>query len=198
MTRRERLSLGLGLAVAVTAGAYLYLVEPMLTRQREAAEFVSAREATLTRRRLLVGGRERLEAEAAATAAKVESMASRLLLPGPTAAVAASELQRTIKAMAAEANAEMRSERVLPAVEMSGLQEVGVELTVAGTVRETIGFLRRIERPMRLLVVKDVKIRLVAPGQARELLTTLVVAGYLRVGSTGSRPGEVPSPGGST
>jgi hypothetical protein len=197
MTRRERLSLGLGLAVVVTAAAHLYLVEPMLTRRAETADLVSAREAALTRRRLLVASREHLEIQAAATAAKVEGVATRLL-PGPTAAVAASELQREVKAMAAEANAEMRSERVLPAVEMGGLQEVGVELTVAGTLRETIGFLRRIERPMRLLVVKDVKIRLVAPGQARELLTTLVVSGYLRAGSTGSRPGEPPPSGGST
>jgi hypothetical protein len=197
VTQRERIGIGFCLAVAVSVGSYLTVVEPMLTRQREAAELVPAREAVLARRRLLVGSRERLIAELTVTRSRVEGMAERLL-PGPTAPLAASELQRIVKEMAAEARADMRSERVLPAAEMGGLQEIGLELTVAGTIRETIGFLHRIEGASRLLTVKDVKIRLVAPGQPRELLTTIVLSGYLRPGSTPAQVSETAGREGST
>jgi Tfp pilus assembly protein PilO len=67
----------------------------------------------------------------------------------------------------------------MPPVDLAGLQEVPIELTVAGTIRETVGMLYQIERTPRLLTVKDVKLRVVAVGQPRGLLTTIVVAGYL-------------------
>jgi Tfp pilus assembly protein PilO len=62
---------------------------------------------------------------------------------------------------------------------VAGLQEVPIELTVAGSLRDTVALLAQIERTNRLLTVKDVKVRVVAVGQPRELLTTLTVAGYL-------------------
>jgi len=84
-----------------------------------------------------------------------------------------------VKDVAAGANVDVRSERVLPATDVAGLQEVPIELTVAGSIRDTVALLSRIERTSRLLKVKDVKVRVVAVGQPRELLTTLTVAGYL-------------------
>jgi len=74
---------------------------------------------------------------------------------------------------------DVRSERVLPPAELAGFQEVPIELTVAGSIRDTVDLLFRIERTSRLLTVKDLKVRVVAVGQPRELMTTLVVAGYL-------------------
>ena len=39
--------------------------------------------------------------------------------------------------------------------------------------------LSKIEQTVRLFTVKDIKVRVVALGQPGELMTTLVVAGYL-------------------
>src|SRR5215472_6408380 len=86
---------------------------------------------------------------------------------------------RLIEELAGAANVDVRSERVLPPAELAGLQEVPIELTVAGSIRDTVDLLFRIERTSRLLTVKDLKVRVVAVGQPRELMTTLVVAGYL-------------------
>ena len=108
----------------------------------------------------------------------IEKQAARLL-PGPTAPLAASELQKVVKDVAAAANVEVRSERVIPPADLAGLQEVPIELTVAGSIRETVALLYEIERTSRLLTVKDVKLRVVGVGQPRGLLTTVTVAGYL-------------------
>jgi Tfp pilus assembly protein PilO len=108
----------------------------------------------------------------------VEEQTARLL-PGPTAPLAASDLQRVVKEVATGANVDVRSERVLPPTELAGLQEVPIELTVAGGIRDTVALLSQVERTNRLLTVKDIKVRVVGVGQPRELMTTLTVAGYL-------------------
>lgn len=178
LTPRERVIVGAGAVVALAVGGYLFLVEPLLTRARDAEAMVPAREATLERRRLLVGQRPRLAEDLAAVTARLETESARLLR-GPTPPLAASELQKLVKELLPVGGVEVRSERVLPTADHQGLQEVGLELTLTGSIRDTVAALARLERTDRLLALKDVKIRVVAPGQARDLLTTLTVAGYL-------------------
>lgn len=178
LKRRERTVIALALGAAIVVALYLYVVEPLLDRYRELAELAPAREATLEARRRLIAQRPRLIEELAAATTALEQQTQRLL-PGATAPLAASELQRVVKDVAAAANVDVRSERVLPPAELAGLQEVPIELTVAGSIRDTVELLFRIERTSRLLTVKDVKVRVVAIGQPRELMTTLTVAGYL-------------------
>jgi hypothetical protein len=50
---------------------------------------------------------------------------------------------------------------------------------VAGRIRDTMELLSKIEQTIRLFTVKDIKVRVVALSQPGELMTTLVVAGYL-------------------
>jgi Tfp pilus assembly protein PilO len=187
LSPRERVVVGVGAIVALVVGGYLLVVEPTLTRSRTAETTVPAREAALERRRLLVAQRPRLAEELAAADARLE-MEARRLLRGPTAPLAASELQKLVKDLLAAGNVEVRSERVLPATDQNGLQEVPIELTIMGSIRDTVTALARLERADRLLALKDFKIRVVAAGQPRELLTTLTVAGYLLPGATPAKP----------
>ena len=178
LTLRERVIVGAGAVVALAVGGYLFLAEPLLTRARDAEAMVPAREATLERRRLLVSQRPRLAEDLAAVTERLETESARLLR-GPTPPLAASELQKLVKDLLPAGGVEVRSERVLPAADHQGLQEVGLELTLTGSIRNTVAALAHLERTDRLLALKDVRIRVVAPGQARELLTTLTVVGYL-------------------
>jgi len=189
---RERTMIGLGAAAALAIGAYLYLVEPLVNRAREAESLVPVREAALERRRLLVAQRPRL-AEELETATRLLESESARLLSGPTAPLAASELQKLIKDMATGTNVEVRSERVLPVAERDGIQEVPIEMTITGSIRDTVAVLSRIERADRLLALKDLKIRVLGPGQARDVTTTLSVAGYLLPGGTPSKPKAKPA-----
>jgi type II secretory pathway component PulM len=181
LSARERIVVGAGAAVALVVGGYLFLVEPLVLRSRAAEATVPAHEAALQRRRLLIAQRPRLAAELAAVTARLETQSARLLR-GPTPPLAASELQKLVKDLLPAANVEVRSERVLPPADREGLQEVGLELTLVGSIRDTVSALAGLERADRLLALKEVRIRVVAPGQPRELLTTLTVAGYLLPG----------------
>jgi type II secretory pathway component PulM len=194
LRKRERTVIAAGLALVLAVGGYVLLVEPALTRQREAADIILAREATLEGRRALVARRDRLSAELETLERQVDE-ASVGLLPGPTAPLAASALQKVMKDLASGAAVDVRSERVLAPQQLPGVLEIPVELTVAGSIRQIVTLLARLERASSTVAVKDVKIRVAASGQPRELLATLLVAGYLRPGTSAppSPPGRPPS-----
>jgi Tfp pilus assembly protein PilO len=178
LNRRERTLIGLGMAAVLVVGIYLLLVEPLVDRAREAKGRTAAREAALERRRLLIAQGPRSAEELQRVTRRLESESARLL-SGPTAPLAASELQKLLKDVAAGSNMEVRSERVLPATDREGLQEIPIEIIVVGSIRDTMTALYRLEHTDRLLMIKDLKIRVVAAGQPRELMTTLTVAGYV-------------------
>jgi Tfp pilus assembly protein PilO len=198
LARRERTLIGLAAAGVLLIGGYRFLVEPALDRARERRELVPVREARLERRQSLVARAPELFRELQEVRALLAEQSSRLLA-GPTPPLAASELQRLLKEMASEANVEVRSERVLPVASRDGgVQEIPIELTVAGGIRDAVVLLGRIERSPRLLTVQDVKVRVVSTGQARDLLTTVTVAGYLVPGGPApapAGPGGAPVPG---
>ncbi|HKZ04042.1 MAG TPA: type II secretion system protein GspM [Methylomirabilota bacterium] len=188
---RERTIVLLGLFALLATSGYVLVVEPALARQREMEALIPAREATLESRRRLVAQRDRLTFEGEALGQQIDQ-ASIGLLPGPTPPLAASALQRLMKDIATGSGVELRSERVLAPQDLSGVFEIPIELTVAGNIRQVVTLLARLERAPGALSVKDLKIRVAAPGQPRELLASMVVAGYLRPGTLA--PAEPPRP----
>jgi len=178
LSPRERTIVGAGALLACAIGGHVLVAEPLLARARNADALVPAREAVLERHRLLVAERPRLAAEAAALGARLEAGSARLLR-GPTAPLAAAELQRLVKERLPAGRVEVRSERVLPARAQHGLQEIGLELTLAGTLRDTVTGLAGLEQHDRLLVLQAVRIQTIAATQPREVSTTVTVAGYL-------------------
>jgi hypothetical protein len=193
LSPRERLVVGAGAAIALVIGGYLVIVEPLMNRSRTAEATVPMREEVLERRRQQIGQNVKLADDIAAVNERLQTE-SRRLLRGPTAPLAASELQQLVKDRIGVASVEVRSERVLPVTDQQGLQEISIELAFMGSIRDTVTAMAALERSPHLLALKDVKIRVVTVGQPRELLTTLVVAGYLMPASAGAaKPPGAPS-----
>ena len=178
VNKRERRLIGAALLVGLGLIVYFYGVEPLQEWRRSGAEMIPSREAQLERRRLVVAQRPTLTAELEKLNQQLQTRAPRWL-QGPTPPLAASELQTLVKDVALKAGVEVRSERILPLVDRSGLQEVPIEITVAGGLRETVRLLHDLEHTTKILTVQDVKVRVVAVGQPRDLLTTFNVSGYL-------------------
>jgi len=178
INKRERRLIGLAVIVGLALIVYFYGIEPLQEWRRSHAELIPAREALLERRRLIVAQRPTLVTELEKVNQRVEATAPRWL-QGPTPPLAASELQTLVKDVALKAGAEMRSERILPLIDRAGLQEVPIEITVAAGLRETVRLLYDLANTSKILTVQDVKVRVVAVGQPRDLLTTFTVSGYL-------------------
>jgi Tfp pilus assembly protein PilO len=178
VNKREQRLIAAALLVGLGLIVYFYGVEPLQEWRRSGAEMIPSREAQLERRRLVVARRPALTAELEKLNQQLQARAPRWL-QGPTPPLAASELQTLVKDVALKAGVEVRSERILPLVDRSGLQEVPIEITVAGGLRETVRLLHDLEHTAKILTVQDVKVRVVAVGQPRDLLTTFNVSGYL-------------------
>ena len=183
LSRRERTLVGAAVGIAVIVLVWEGIVQPIRDRNRTASELVPVREQVLTRRQDLVGRKATIVAELEATNQQLESLSGRFLAAG-TPAVAASELQKLLKGMAAEASTEVRSERILPAVERGELLEIPIEIAVSGEIRQLVDLLARIERAPKLLAVLDLKVRVVNITQPKELLATLTLSGYILPGKT--------------
>ena len=99
-------------------------------------------------------------------------------------AVAASELQKLTKDMAAQAGTEIRSERILPPVERGEILEIPVEITVSGEIRQLVDLLARLDGAPKMLTVQDLRVRVVNVSQPKELLATLTVSGFILPGKS--------------
>lgn len=192
LSKRERNLIGLALLGAAVSTGYVYVLEPLREQAQQTAELIPAREAQLQRRRLLIAQRASLATELAQIATRIEAQSERLL-KGPTPPLAASEMQKLVKEVAAAANVEVRSERILPTADRDGLQEVPIEITVAGGIRESMNVLDQLERTSKLLTMQDLKVRVISAGQPRDLLTTITVAGYLLTPPPTAKPGDKPA-----
>ena len=181
LSRRERTVIAAGLLVGILLGGWSFVVEPILESNRRAGDLVPAREQMLEKRRDLIARRGVIEAELRSLTERLNAVSARFLTSA-TPAVAASELQKLVKEMAAQANTEVRSERILPPAERGELLEIPVEIAVSGEVRQLVDLLARLDGAPKLLTVQDFRLRVVNVSQPKELLATLTLSGYILPG----------------
>jgi len=181
LSRRERTIIAAGLLVGILLGGWSFVVEPILESNRRVGELVPAREQMLEKRRDLIARRGVIEAELRSLTERLNAVSARFLTSA-TPAVAASELQKLVKEMAAQANTEVRSERILPPAERGELLEIPVEIAVSGEVRQLVDLLARLDGAPKLLTVQDFRLRVVNVSQPKELLATLTLSGYILPG----------------
>ncbi|MFQ5899528.1 MAG: type II secretion system protein GspM [Candidatus Methylomirabilia bacterium] len=180
LSNREQVLVVLALLVAVLVGGYLYVVEPRWTEIKALEQdLIPAREAVLAKARARIAQREALRRQLREVSQAV-AKSSKRFLDGATPPLAASELQKLVKEIARGAGVEVRSERILKAVERGGLLGVPLQVTVSGGIREIVTLLHRLQRTTTLLTLTDVKIRATRRGKGRGLLTTLTVSGFIR------------------
>ncbi len=190
LSRRERVMVATGLVLTVLIGGYLYVLEPRWAEIQDIEQnLIPARQQVLAKARARVAQREAVRAQLAEASQAVDALATRLL-PGATPPLAASELQKLVKELAAEAGVEVRSERILAAVERGDLLEIPVEITVSGGIREVVSLLYRLEGTTNLLTLQELKVRVISIGQPRELLTTLTVSGFIFSAGSTQKEGE--------
>src|SRR5919204_101226 len=178
LSPRERAIVVGGAAILAVVLIWLFVITPLRDRTTATAELVPERERLLTRRMDLLARRAQIAAELEAANARIGRLNARLLTAAAPA-VAASELQKPVKDMAAEARTDIRSERILPPEERGDLLEIPVEIAVSAEIRQLVDLLARVEGAQKLLTVKDLRVRVVNVSQPKELLATLTVSGFI-------------------
>lgn len=183
LSPRERRFVAIGLVGLALVLGWTFVAQPLADRERLTAELVPSRSQVLARRLDLVARREAVARELEAVNTDLERVSARFLTEAAPA-VAASELQKLTKEMAAQANTEIRSERILPPLERGELLEIPVEIAVSGEIRQLVDLLSRLEGAEKLLTVQDLRVRVVNVSQPKELLATLTVSGFILPGKS--------------
>jgi Tfp pilus assembly protein PilO len=181
LSRRERTLVVLGVAAAALVVGWIGVVQPLRERFAVAAELVPVRQQVLTQRQELIAQTAAIQRELQNANARLEQLNARFF-SAATPAVAASELQKLVKDIAAQATTEVRSERILTPVDRGELLEIPLEIAVSAEIRQLSDLLTRLEGVPKLLAVQDVKIRVINVSQPRELLATLTVSGFILAG----------------
>lgn len=182
-SRRERGVIVLGAIAVVLVLGWIFVAEPLMDRMRNTSELVPTRAEALARRLDLLARKDSIVKELERTNTDIEQ-ASRRFLTEAAPAVAASELQKLTKEMAAQASTEIRSERILPPVERGEVLEIPVEIAVSGEIRQLVDLLAKLEAAPKMLTVQDLRIRVVNVSQPKELLATLTVSGFILPGKS--------------
>ena len=182
-SRRERAIIVLGGVAVVLVLGWIFVLDPVMERLRNTSELVPARTQALQRRMDLLARKDSIVKELERTNADIERASARFLAEAAPA-VAASELQKLTKEMAAQASTEIRSERILPVVERGEVLEIPVEIAVSGEIRQLVDLLARLESAPKMLTVQDLRIRVVNVSQPKELLATLTVSGFILPGKS--------------
>jgi len=182
-SRRERAILVVGGAAAILVLGWIFVVEPLTERLRATSDLVPTRSGALARRLDLLARKEAIVKELERTSGDIERASARFLAEAAPA-VAASELQKLTKDMAAQAGTEIRSERILPPVERGEILEIPVEITVSGEIRQLVDLLARLDGAPKMLTVQDLRVRVVNVSQPKELLATLTVSGFILPGKS--------------
>jgi Tfp pilus assembly protein PilO len=185
-------------AAVITAGllGWVYGVEPLFERGRQVRELIQVREELLGRQQRLLEREPRYAQELEALQKQIQETRARLL-PGDRPPLAASELQKLVKATAEAAGVEVRSERILPATERGNYTEVSIEVTLSGPIRAITTFVHQLDGAPVLLSLNDVKVRVVSVNAPRDLSATLALTGYIAATPDGAQPRREPprSPG---
>jgi len=182
-SKRERAVIGLGAAAVLLVLGWIFVVDPLLERMRNTSELVPTRAQVLARRLDLLARKDSIVKDLERTNGDIERAAARFLTEAAPA-VAASELQKLTKEMAAQASTEIRSERILPPVERGEVLEIPVEIAVSGEIRQLVDLLAKLETAPKMLTVQDLRIRVVNVSQPKELLATLTVSGFILPGKS--------------
>jgi Tfp pilus assembly protein PilO len=183
LSQRERRFVGLGFLGLVLVLGWTFVVQPMADRESATKELVPGRSQALARRLDLLARRDAISKDLEGVNAELERLSARFLTEAAPA-VAASELQKLTKEMAAQASTEIRSERILPPVERGELLEIPVEIAVSGEIRQLVDLLSKLEASQKLLTVQDLRVRVVNVSQPKELLATLTVSGFILPGKS--------------
>jgi type II secretory pathway component PulM len=185
---RERRLLMLAGLFGIGVAGYVYVAEPLMETHAATRELVVARRGLLARQERLVARSEAYGHELDALREEIARRRGRLLA-GDKAPVAASEVQKLVKATAQDAGIEVRSERILAPVDRGGYVEVPVEVTLSGPIRGLTTFLHRLEEAPILLALTDLKVRSPATGGMRELSATIALSGFIpALPGSGSQP----------
>jgi len=204
LSKRERTIFFLAFSLFALVVARYLVINPYLARRAWVKDQLEVKFQQLENQNRYLGRGNELEEQIKILRVRLKQLESGLL-EGDTAAVTASALQETVRAIAAKEGVQIVATRVLNPEPIGSFLKVPIQVEVDGEVEQVASLIKGIDTAPKLLVVNELTIRSLRPRARRRrqrktqqankgLRASMVIAGFSRP-SNGSNPVEVnPAP----
>jgi Tfp pilus assembly protein PilO len=176
---REKLFVLAGI-LAVVYFVYIYFLEPFSEKQGEVKRELKANLEILTRYKQMVAEKSELESTIQETEDQLKELDERLL-SGPESALAASELQKLLREIAAKVGIEIQRE--IPSKKTEDIKmyvRVPVNIQFTTDVNKLIQFLYEVEDHPKLLKIAEMQIQVRDEIMAKFIFVDLTIAGITK------------------
>jgi len=176
---REKLFVLVGV-LAVGFFVYTYFLGPFLEKQREVERELKGNLEILNRYKQMVAEKPKLESEIKATEEELKELDKRLL-SGQEPALAASELQKLLREIAAKVGIEIQRENPIRKTEDAKIYlKIPVNIQFTTDVDKLTRFLYEVESHTKLLKVAEMQIQVRDEVNAKFIFVDLTIAGVAK------------------
>ena len=180
---RERYFVIAAFITAITFFMVRFVIDPFIERQKSVREEIPVLMKQLEKYRQFVARKSQAEKNLK----QVQALSKRYqmkMLSGETSPLAAANLQDILKTLSAKNLINIKSEKVLDTKPLDYFLQIPVQIEFTSTITNLTNFLYDIETYKKLLIIKDLNIRVTSRRNPRDVRATLVVTGIMKGGKT--------------
>lgn len=167
-----------GLLIGITV-LYLLAVKPVYTKHVSNKDKIEQKRLLLSRYKAILKRADQLK-ERETYIKKEFVQLNSVLLAGAKPSLAASELQAILENIVNKVHVTIKSLRNKKPQKKNTFYQIPIEIIVESTLRELNDVIYHIEKSNKLLLVKDLYIKLVKSGNPEKLESKLVVEGFIK------------------
>jgi Tfp pilus assembly protein PilO len=177
ISKRDKKFLTVGALALLLFLVINYVIVPFIESEREIREGTEQREVTLENYERIIAGRAEVERQLAQVKKKQAQLHAKLLT-GSTPSLAAADMQKMLEKIAGAHDLEMKSVKVQDGEKQGDLLTIPLEIRLQTDLGRTSKFLADIEKNQKYLIVPSLKISVQNQRDPKEVIVTMVVAGF--------------------
>jgi Tfp pilus assembly protein PilO len=171
----------LGGILTIGVFAYSYFLEPFLDKQRGVVRELKEQTDILARYKQMIAEKPKLETDIKATETQLAELDKRLL-SGDEPALAASELQKLLREIAASIGIDIQREnpQIKRVEDIKFYQKIPVSIQFTTDVSKLTRFLYEVENNAKLLNIVEMNIQVRDEVNARSIFVDMTIAGVAK------------------
>jgi hypothetical protein len=176
--KREKRFIFFLIMFCVAFSSYI-LIEKLVKNQKQIREDISDSIWTIKKNEDVLKMKDLYAKEKTSAQAILQGVVD-FLLQDADPAIAAANLQKTLDKFASESNMSIQSKKARNPADIGIFKEIPVEINLKSTTKQLEEFLYKVEYKIpKLLVIRQIEIRIDNYRDPREIFTKIVVAGYI-------------------
>jgi Tfp pilus assembly protein PilO len=178
-TLREKILLYVGGVLFGFVIIYVLILKPVYRKHIVIQEKIEQKGKLLDRYKAILKRDNQLKKRVLYIKKEFDKM-TKVLLVSTKPSLAASELQGILEDIIKKTRTTITNTRNNSPVEKEAFYQIPIEITVESTLRELKDIIYQIENSDKFLLVRDLNIRLIKPGDPEKLKAKLIIDGFAK------------------